>query len=137
MTILIKNGRVIDPAPHIDGLYDILVEKNKIARVARDITAPADDIIDAADKIVMPGIVDMHVHLREPGREDKETIATATLAALRGGVTSLLAMANTQPAIDCAENVKLLKSIIDKTAEVKVFICAAITRELRGEELTN
>ncbi|PIP20571.1 MAG: dihydroorotase [Candidatus Omnitrophica bacterium CG23_combo_of_CG06-09_8_20_14_all_40_11] len=136
MKILIKNGRVIDPANNIDGIYDILVENDKISQVAKNITTSADNIVDAADKIVMPGIVDMHVHLREPGREDKETIATATMAALRGGVTSLLAMPNTQPAIDCAENVKLLKSIIDKTAKVNVFICAAITKERLGKELT-
>jgi len=137
MTILIKNGRVIDPVHNIDQVYDILVENNKISQVAKNITASADTIIDATDKIVMPGIVDMHVHLREPGREDKETIETGTKAAIKGGVTSLLAMPNTQPVIDCAENVKLLKSIIDKTAEANVFICAAITREQKGKELAD
>ena len=137
MKLLIKNGRVVDPANNIDGLYDILVENSKIAQVAGEITAPADDVIDATDKIVMPGIVDMHVHLREPGREDKETIETGTKAAIKGGVTSLLAMPNTQPAIDCAENVELLKSIIDKTAQANVFICATITRERKGKELTD
>jgi len=137
MKILIKNGHVIDPANNIDGIYDILVENDKISEVAKNITASADNIIDAADKIVMPGIVDMHVHLREPGREDKETITTGTMAALRGGVTSILAMPNTQPAIDCAENVELLKSIINKTAKANVFICAAITKERLGRELTD
>jgi dihydroorotase len=137
MTILIKDGRVIDPASKIDGIYDILVENNRISRVAVDIDTQADDIIDATDKIVMPGIVDMHVHLREPGREDKETVATATKAALKGGVTSVLAMPNTQPAIDSPENVKLLKSIIDQTAKTNVFICTSITKERLGRELTD
>jgi dihydroorotase len=137
MKILIKNGHVIDPVNNIDGIYDILVENDKISEVAKNITTSADNIIDAADKIVMPGIVDMHVHLREPGREDKETITTGTMAALRGGVTSILAMPNTQPAIDCAENVELLKSIINKTAKANVFICAAITKERLGKELTD
>jgi dihydroorotase len=137
MKILIKNGRVVDPANNIDGIYDILVENDKISEVTKNITTSADNIIDAADKIVMPGIVDMHVHLREPGREDKETITTGTMAALRGGVTSILAMPNTQPAIDCAENVELLKSIINKTAKANVFICAAITKERLGKELTD
>ena len=137
MTILIKDGRVIDPANKIDGIYDILVENDKISEVAKNITTSADDIIDATGKIVMPGIVDMHVHLREPGREDKETVATATKAALRGGVTSVLAMPNTQPAIDCPESAQLLKSIIDKTAKANVFICASITRERLGRELTD
>ncbi len=137
MTILIKNGRVIDPAHNIDGLYDILVKNGKIAKVALGIRTPADDIIDATDKIVLPGLVDIHVHLREPGREDKETIESGTKAAIKGGVTSLLAMPNTQPAIDCPENARLLKNIIDKTAKVNVFICAAITRERKGQELTD
>ncbi|MDP3732016.1 MAG: dihydroorotase, partial [Candidatus Omnitrophota bacterium] len=92
---------------------------------------------DATDKIVLPGLVDMHVHLREPGREDKETIESGTKAAIKGGVTSLLAMPNTQPAIDCPENARLLKNIIDKTAKANVFICAAITRERKGQELTD
>jgi len=85
----------------------------------------------------MPGIVDMHVHLREPGREDKETIETGTKAAIKGGVTSVLAMPNTQPAIDSPENAQLLKSIINKTAKANVFICAAITKERLGKELTD
>ncbi len=135
MKILIKNGHIIDPANNIDAVRDILVENNKISQVAQNITASAETIIDATDKIVMPGMVDMHVHLREPGREDKETIATGTKAALRGGVTSVLAMPNTQPAIDCPENIKLLKDIIQKTAKVNVFICAAITKERLGKEL--
>ncbi len=137
MKILIKNGRVIDPANNIDGPYDILVENDKIAQVARGITAPADNIIDATARIVMPGIVDMHVHLREPGREDKETIETGTNAAIKGGVTSVLAMPNTQPAIDCVETVEGLKSIIDKAAMVNVLICATITEGRLGKDLTD
>ncbi|MDD4893858.1 MAG: amidohydrolase family protein, partial [Candidatus Omnitrophica bacterium] len=137
MKILIKNGRVIDPANNIDGPFDILVDNNKISRVAKNISAAADKIIDAKDKIVMPGIVDMHVHLREPGREDKETVATGTKAALKGGVTSVLAMPNTQPAIDCADSAQFLKAIIDKTARANVFICAAITKERLGQELVD
>lgn len=136
MTILIKNGRLIDPGNNIDGVYDILTEGAKISRVAKKISGSADNMIDASGKIVMPGIVDMHVHLREPGREDKETIATGTRAALKGGVTSLLAMPNTQPAIDCAENIKGLKRIIDKSAAVNVLICAAITIGRNGKELS-
>ncbi len=137
MKILIKNGRVIDPANNINGIFDILVENNKISKVARGIDMSVDNLIDAADKIVMPGIVDMHVHLREPGREDKETVVTGTKAALRGAVTSILAMPNTQPAIDCVENEKLLKRIINETAQVNVFICAAITKGRLGKELTD
>jgi dihydroorotase len=135
--ILIKNGRVIDPANNIDAVLDILIEDSKIAKVAKNIKVDADTVIDATDKIVMSGIVDMHVHLREPGREDKETIASGTKAAAKGGVTSVLAMPNTLTPIDCAENVALLKGIIRKTACVNVFICAAITKGRLGRELTD
>ena len=137
MNLLIKNGRVIDPANNLDGITDILVENSKISRVAKNIRIDADKIIDATDKLVMPGIIDMHVHLREPGREDKETIATATKAALKGGVTTVLAMPNTTPAIDCPKNVELLKNIIQKTAQVNVLIAAAITKDRLGQELTD
>ena len=137
MKILIKNGRVVDPANNLDGISDILIENTKISKAAKNINADADKIIDAAGKIVMPGLVDMHVHLREPGREDKETIASATKAALHGGVTSMLAMPNTQPAIDSVENVKLLKEIIEKTANANVFIAGTITKERNGKELTD
>jgi len=137
MKLLIKNGRVIDPANNLDGITDILVENSRISRVAKNIKIDADKIIDATNKVVIPGIVDMHVHLREPGREDKETVATATRAALKGGVTTVLAMPNTTPAIDCPENVELLKNIIKKTAQANVLIAAAITKARLGKELTD
>jgi dihydroorotase len=137
MKILIKNGRVIDPANNLDGVQDILLDNGKIAKVAQEIKAEAEKIIDAADKIVMPGIVDMHVHLREPGREDKETVCTGTKAALKGGVTALLAMPNTLPAMDSLESVELLNNIVKKTAKAQVFICAAITKGRKGQQLTN
>ncbi|MCK9604567.1 MAG: dihydroorotase [Candidatus Omnitrophica bacterium] len=137
MKILIKNGRVIDPANNIDALMDILVDGSKISRVAKDIKGSADSTIDASGKIVIPGLVDMHVHLREPGREDKETIKSGTHAALRGGVTSVLAMPNTQPAIDSVKNTDLLKGLIKNSASINVFICGAITKERAGIELAD
>lgn len=137
MKILIKNGRVIDPANNVDEVCDILVENSKISKVAKNIKTEVDNVIDATDKIVMPGLVDMHVHLREPGREDKETVATGTEAALHGGVTTVLAMPNTEPAIDCVENVRLLKEIIKKTAKTNVFIAGTITRGRAAREVTN
>ncbi len=137
MKILIKNGRVIDPASNMDKVCDILVEDARISKVAARIQADAEEKIDATGKIVMPGLIDMHVHLREPGREDKETVFTGTKAALKGGVTSVLAMPNTLPAIDCPENVKLLKNIIQKTANAGVFITAAITKGRSGNELVD
>lgn len=137
MKILIKNGRVVDAASNLNEIQDVLIEDAKISRVAKNITSRADKTIDATNKIVMPGLVDMHVHLREPGREDKETITSGTSSALKGGVTSVLAMPNTTPCIDSKEAIGLLKKIIKQTAKVNVFIAAAITKNRRGKELTN
>lgn len=135
MKLLIKGGRVIDPANKQDEVLDILVENSKISQVAKNINERADKTIDATHKIVMPGLVDMHVHLREPGREDKETIATATAAAIKGAVTSVLAMPNTEPTIDSVDNVKLLKKIIQETAQANVFIAGAITLGRLGKRI--
>jgi len=137
VSILIKNGRVIDPANKIDAVLDILIQDNKISKVASHLQASAETIIDATNKIVAPGLVDMHVHLREPGREDKETVLSATAAAAKGGVTSVLAMPNTQPAMDCPKNIALLREIINQDAKVNVFICGAITRGRLGEKLND
>lgn len=137
MKLLIKNGRVIDPANNLDKVLDILVECGKISKVAKDISVGAKEVIDASGKIVMPGLVDMHVHLREPGREDKETVASGTRAGLKGGITTVLAMPNTQPAIDCKEAARLLKNIIAKDAYSNVLICASITKGRLGGELTD
>ncbi|MDP2905860.1 MAG: dihydroorotase [Candidatus Omnitrophota bacterium] len=136
MRLLIKNGRVVDPANNIDAALDILVADGKIVKVAKDIKANGAQIIDAADKIIIPGLVDMHVHLREPGREDKETVESGTAAALKGGVTTLLAMPNTTPAIDSEENIALLKKIIGKSAQANVLICGAISKGRLGKELS-
>ena len=137
MKLIIKNGHVIDPANKIDDIMDILVEDEKISKVARAIDARAETVIDASGKIIIPGIIDMHVHLREPGREDKETVFSGTKAAAKGGVTSVLAMPNTLPSLDSAEIINTLKSIIKKTANVNVFICGAITIGRAGKELVN
>jgi dihydroorotase len=135
--LLIKNGRVIDPANHLDAIMDILVEEGKIAAIAKNIPVKTEKVVDATGKIVMPGIIDMHVHLREPGREDKETIASGTNSAIKGGVTSVLAMANTTPAIDSPESVDLLQKLIKKTANCNVSIAGAITKGRLGKELTD
>ncbi|MBU1912163.1 MAG: dihydroorotase [Candidatus Omnitrophica bacterium] len=137
MKLLIKNGRVIDPANKIDDSLDILIEGGKISKVGKSVDARAETVIDAAGKIVMPGIVDMHVHLREPGREDKETVFSGTMAAAKGGVTSVLCMPNTLPSLDSINIIKTLNDIIKKTANVDVFICGAITVGRAGKELIN
>lgn len=137
MKILIKNGRIIEPEKGLDKQQDIFIKDAVIVAVAEDINEKADLTIDANNKIVMPGIVDMHVHLREPGREDKETVLSATKAGLKGGVTSMLSMPNTYPSIDCVANVRMLKAIIKKTAQANVFISGTITLGRLGKELTD
>ncbi|MEK6714610.1 MAG: dihydroorotase [Candidatus Omnitrophota bacterium] len=137
MTLLIKNGLVIDPANNRSEILDILLIGKKIIKVAKGIGDDVGEIIDARDRIILPGLVDMHVHLREPGREDKETIQTGTLAALKGGITSVLAMPNTFPPPDSVESVSLVKSIIKKTAQANVYICGAITKGRLGRELAD
>lgn len=135
MKYLIKNGRVVDPSGNIDEVRDILISGGKIEDSGKNLSGKAE-IIDAKGKIVAPGFVDMHVHLREPGREDKETVKTGTRAAIRGGFASVVCMPNTEPAIDNAAAVKNLKSIIKKDALCGVFITGAITVGRKGRELT-
>lgn len=137
MKLLIKNGRVVDPANNLDKQLDILVEDGKISKVSENISSKVNLTIDARNKIVMPGLVDMHVHLRQPGGEDKETIASGTKACLKGGVTSVLAMPNTQPPIDSPSQVEFLKNIIKKDAEVNVFIAGTITQGRLGRQLSD
>src|SRR4030067_545699 len=106
-TILIKGGRVIDPANNLNKVVDILVEGKKIKRIGT-ITVKADVVIDAKGLLVVPGLIDIHVHLREPGREDKETVATGCSAAVNGGFTAIVSMANTDPPIDSPHLVHFL-----------------------------
>ncbi|MGB2598945.1 MAG: amidohydrolase family protein, partial [Candidatus Omnitrophota bacterium] len=108
MQILIKNGRIIDPSQDMDKKGDILVEKGKIAKVGGTITAAGATVIDAKGKIVAPGLVDMHAHLREPGGEDRETVETGLGAAVKGGFTTVCAMPNTDPPCDSQAQVKFL-----------------------------
>lgn len=135
MKILIQHATVVDGATNLAKECDILVKDGIISAIAKDIKETADQTINAQNKVVMPGIIDMHVHLREPGREDKETIASGTAAALKGGVTSVLAMPNTQPSIDNAKAARLLRSLIVKTAQANVFMAGAITVERKGRKL--
>ena len=99
MTILIKHGHVVDPHTKRDGCFDVLVENEKIKEVAEHIEKPADTVLDAKGCYVMPGFIDLHVHLRDPGLEYKETLETGGKAAVRGGVTTVCAMPNTKPVV--------------------------------------
>ena len=137
MKLLIKGARVIDPENNIDGIREVLVKDGVVIEVAPNLAVDVETVIDASGRIVMPGLVDMHVHLREPGREDKETVLSGTQAAAKGGVTSLVAMPNTNPVIDSSDRVKSLQGIIERDAKVNVFIAAAISRDRIGKELTD
>jgi len=137
MKYLIKNGTVIDPANKIEGEFDILISDGKIAKVAKSLDASGAEVIDAKGKVVAPGLVDMHSHLREPGREYKETVATGTRAAIRGGYTTIACMPNTEPALDSIETIKSLEGIIKKSALTNVAVIGAITKARAGKELTD
>lgn len=137
MKILIKNGRVLDPANNRDGKYDILVENDLISKVADCIDEEADRVIDAGNCYVMPGLIDLHVHLREPGFEHKETIRTGCMAAAKGGFTTICPMPNTKP---CVDNLDTLNYVMDKAkdvSKVNVLPIAAITAGQNGEFLTD
>lgn len=135
--ILIKNGRVVDPANYIDGKKDILIEDGKIKKVADFIVEDEDtNVIDADEKAVMPGFIDLHVHLREPGFEYKETIETGSKAAARGGVTSICPMPNTKPVIDSPESVKDLLKRAD-CSPVHILPIGACTIGQEGKKIAD
>ena len=134
--ILIKGGRVISPAQQRDDTCDILIADGKIAAIGKKLVGKGAEVIDAAGKVVTPGLVDIHVHLRDPGFEYKEDIASGTLAAVAGGFTSVACMPNTNPVND---NQAVTSFILKKAAEdghCRVFPIASITKGLEGELLT-
>lgn len=135
--ILIKNGRVIDPANGIDTIMHVAVRDGKIESVTADVPAGKsfDRTIDAAGLWVTPGLVDMHVHLREPGREDKETIFSGTCAAAAGGFTSVACMPNTNPVLDEESKIRYVLQRAAKCPS-KVYPVGSITKGLAGEELS-
>lgn len=137
-SLLITGGRVIDPAHQFDAVADVLVVEGKVARVGSGLApvAPAEAArFDAAGLVVCPGLIDLHVHLRDPGQSAKETIATGTAAAARGGFTSVVCMPNTSPAIDNPGTVALIHERAAHESKINVFVTGAITRNIAGEEL--
>ena len=134
MSLVIRNGRVIDPANNLDTVQDVLIEHGKIARLGRSLEAPADaEVVDATGKIVCPGFIDMHVHLREPGQEYKETVATGTRAAAAGGFTAVCCMANTHPVNDNGAVTDYILAKARVEGCVRVYPIGAVTRGLKGE----
>lgn len=136
MRTLIKNGLIIDPKAQREGRYDILIEEGKIVEIGNDIEFSLGDVIDAEGKYVLPGLVDAHCHLREPGFEYKEDIESGTRSAAAGGFTSIACMPNTNPVID---NEAIIKYIINKAKTegfVNVYPIGAISKGMKGEELS-
>ena len=135
--ILIRNGRIVDPANQIDATGDLLICGGKIDRISNRIETEASQTIDATGLIVTPGLIDMHVHLREPGFEHKETIASGTRAAAAGGFTSVACMANTNPVADSPDVIELIRSQARKDGATDVYPIGSITKNLDGEVLTD
>ena len=137
-SLLLTGGRVIDPANRLDAPADVLIRDGKIVAVGPDAAKRADagtERVDVAGLVVCPGLIDLHVHLREPGQSAKESIATGTQAAARGGFTSLVCMPNTSPSIDNAGTVALIRDKAARDGVVNVFVAGAITKGIAGEEL--
>ncbi len=134
-TLLIRGGRVIDPASGLDAVRDVLVADGVVAAIGQDLESNGAHVIDAKNCVVTPGLIDLHTHLREPGFEQKGTIATETEAALRGGFTTVCAMPNTNPAPDAAQVLEALNDLIARNARVRVLPIGCITRRREGKEL--
>lgn len=133
--LLIRNGRVIDPSQNLDQVMDLWIEGEQILGLGPRPQLRAHRTIDATGKIVCPGLIDMHVHLREPGREEDETIATGTAAALAGGVTSVACMPNTEPALDNQAGAEFVYLQAERAGNSNVFPVGAITKGRQGAEL--
>ena len=136
MPMLIQNARVIDPSQGLDEVMDLLLEDGKIAQLGSNLPAQNAQVVDGTGLVAAPGLVDMHVHLRDPGLTHKEDVYSGCRAAAAGGVTSLLAMPNTKPAMDSPETVRALLERA-QTADAAVYTAACVTKDLQGEELAD
>ncbi|MBR6905633.1 MAG: dihydroorotase [Selenomonadaceae bacterium] len=133
--LLIKGGRVIDPKNRMDEVADVLIEGGKIKEIGKDLKADGAKIVDAKGKIVTPGLIDMHVHFREPGQEAKEDFLSGSKAAAAGGFTTVATMPNTKPVVDTAALVRSMKERADSVGIIHVEIIGALTKGQKGEEL--
>jgi dihydroorotase len=135
--LLIRKGHVVDPRNQIDAVMDVLIKGQHIEKVDREIKAPPEaEIIDATDLIVAPGLIDIHVHLREPGQEDKETIATGTASAAMGGFASVACMPNTVPPLDNVSQIQFVTMKAESEGYVRVYPIGSISKGQLGKELT-
>jgi dihydroorotase len=134
-TILIRGGRVVDPAQEIDEVTDLAIKDGKIAALGKSAPKSADEVVEAGGLIVAPGLIDMHVHLREPGNEESETIATGTAAAAAGGFTAVACMPNTDPPLDNDSAIEFVLRQAALTAHTRVYPIGALTQGRQGKEL--
>jgi len=134
-TLALRGGRVIDPANGVDALADVLIADGRVAAVGPGVGKDAFQTIDASGLLVCPGFVDIHTHLRQPGFEHKETIATGTLAAARGGFTTVCAMPNTEPAADTAATIEFVLRTAQAEGAARVLPSGCVTKGRRGKEL--
>lgn len=142
MNLLIKNGHLLDPANHCDLICDIYIHEGKVAAIGSlssdtEMSGQPLTVIDAAGKYVMPGFLDLHVHLREPGFEYKETIKTGTAAAAKGGFTAVCPMPNTNPSTDSPEMIRKILAIAERDSKIHVYPVGAVTKGQMGEEMTD
>ena len=135
---LLKGGHLVDPANGRDGVFDVLIDNGRIARVGRGLAADGASVVNVPEGLVVcPGLIDMHVHLREPGQEHKETVATGTAAAVAGGFTAVACMPNTSPVND---NAGVTGYILQKAADAnlaRVYPIGAVSRGQKGEQLAD
>lgn len=136
MKILIKNGHVVDPKNKIDSEMDVLIDGGKIVKVAKSIAEKADKEIDAKGRFVVPGLIDLHVHFRQPGYEYKETIETGLRAAVKGGFTGVCPMANTDPVADSRSDMEFMRQEAKRVNLVNLWPVGAVTLKQEGKELT-
>ena len=137
MRIWIKNGRILDPASKRDEIADLYVDGGKIVKTEKGKEEEADRVIDAKGCYVVPGLIDLHVHLRDPGQTYKEDIETGGKAAAAGGFTTVVAMPNTKPVIDCDTRVSYVVNKAKEVSPIRVLQAGAITMGQKGEELTD
>lgn len=135
MKLLIKGGRVINPSQSFDEIADVLVEEGRIQKVGKNLPAEDAEVYNAAGKIVAPGLIDMHVHFREPGQEAKEDFLSGSSAAAAGGFTTVATMPNTTPVVDTAALVRSMTARAEKVGKVHIRIIGAVTKGQKGEEL--
>lgn len=137
MKLLIKNGHVVNPENDLNAVQDVLIENDRIIKVADSVRDDADTVLDAKGMYVMPGFIDLHVHLRDPGLTYKETLKTGGMAAARGGVTTICAMPNTRPVTDTSQMIEELHERAAHESPVHVIQLGAITKGQLGEELAD